>query len=164
MDVYIIISKNFKDAVDTVNWYKNRYLGSGYIVSSQIYAVNKVLEYKMYNSKKDSSVYIKWVSCDDKENCLNLINLYKDSLEEVNIDKTTVSYEFIEDLLKLVNKDKVYLRTMNDKYKEYTVSDMIDMLRKIKLVYGDLELYNIDGDKFISSVCVNEYDGNVELS
>lgn len=53
---------------------------------------------------------------------------------------------------------------MNDNYKEYTVSAMIDMLRKIKLVYGDLELYNIDGDKFISYVCVNEYDGNVELS
>ena len=164
MDVHLIISKNFCDAIDTVNLYKNRYLGSGYIVLSHIHAVNKVLEYKMYNSGKDSSVYIKWVSCDDKENCMNIINLYRDRLEEVDIDKTTVSYEFIEDLLKFVNKDKVYLHTMNDKYKEYTVSSMIDILRKIELVYGDLELYNIDGDKSISSVCVNEYDGNVELS
>ena len=161
-EVIFVICENVNDAKDVFDEQREIYTMSGYKVVSQKLILNSEMVLNLVEKEKDYTCTIKWLSPYDPE-CFEKISEDFNYIDMIYVDMLSGTIDFIQELVKLVGKEKVFLRTMMHPTNGFSVCELASILNKINIVYGNLELQTAFTYEGYVELDIDEIRGIVNL-
>lgn len=161
-EILYVICENVNDAKSVFDEQREMYTMSGYKVDSRKLILNSEMILNLVEKEKDYTCTIKWLSPYDPE-CFEKISKDFNYIEVIYADMLSGTFDFIQELVKLVGKDKVYLRTMMHPTNGFSVCELANILNKINVVYGNFEIKTAFTDEWYTELDINEVSGIVNL-
>lgn len=161
-EVIFVICENVNDAKSVFDEQEEIYTKSGYTVESRKLVLNSEMSLVLVEREKDYTCDIKWLSPYDPE-CFEKISKDFNYVDMIYADMMSGTLDFVQELVKLVGKEKVFLRTMMHPTDGFSVCELASILNKINTVYGNFEIQTAFTEEGYVELDVDEMRGIVNL-
>lgn len=161
-EVIFVICENVNDAKAVFDEQEEIYIKSGYIVESRKLVLNSEMNLVLVEEEIGNTCNIKWLSPYDSE-CFEKISKDFNYIDMIYADMLSGTIGFVQELVKLVGKEKVFLRTMMHPMNGFSVCELASILNKINIVYGNLEIQTAFTQEEYVELDIDEMRGIVNL-